>query len=301
LTQTDPFESPADPFESPEPEYRRPREPVQLSLFLNLEGFEGPIDLLLSLARDQKVDLSQISILALADQYLVFVREAQVLNLELAADYLVMAAWLAYLKSRLLLPPDEDAEEEQDPAALAEMLRFQLLRLEAMQDAGQRLFARNQLGVDVFSRGRPENLGARFRSVYDVTLYDLLRAYADHKLRGQDETLRIAETDLYSVEQAVERLRLFVGRVPGWRTLFSFLPDDLRGSLLIRSAIASTFVAGLQLVKDGQASIRQDGAFGPIWLRSDPDRDVDQTRDWNSEYGEGAGYDPDPGETEENR
>lgn len=256
-----------DSFESPEPEYRR-REPVQLSLFLNLDGFEGPIDVLLTLARDQKVDLTQISILQLAEQYLVFIREAQVLNLELAADYLVMAAWLAYLKSRLLLPADATPEEEQDPAALAEALRFQLLRLEAMQEAGVRLMALPQLGVDVFARGAQENLSTRFRSVYDVTLYDLLRAYADHKLREQGQTLRIAATDLYAVEDAIERLRALVGKVPEWRTLFSFLPDFLRGSLVLRSAVASTFVASLQLVKDGQAQIRQDGTFGPIWLRS---------------------------------
>lgn len=256
-----------DPFESPEPEYRR-REPVQLSLFLNLDGFEGPIDVLLTLARDQKVDLTQISILQLAEQYLVFIREAQVLNLELAADYLVMAAWLAYLKSRLLLPADEGAEEEEDPAALAEALRFQLQRLEAMQAAGTRLMALPQLGVDVFARGAPENLSARFRSVYDVTLYDLLRAYGDHKVRGQDQTLTIAATDLYAVEDAIERLRGLVGRVPEWRTLFSFLPEFLKGSLVLRSAVASTFVASLQLVKDGEAQIRQDGTFGPIWLRS---------------------------------
>lgn len=256
-----------NPFESPEPEYRR-REPVQLSLFLNLDGFEGPIDVLLSLARDQKVDLTQISILQLAEQYLVFIREAQVLNLELAADYLVMAAWLAYLKSRLLLPADATPEEEQDPEALAEALRFQLLRLEAMQEAGVRLMALPQLGIDRLARGAPENLSARFRSVYDVTLYDLLRAYADHKLREQGQTLRIAATDLYAVEDAIERLRALVGKVPEWRTLFSFLPDFLRGSLVLRSAVASTFVASLQLVKDGQAQIRQDGTFGPIWLRS---------------------------------
>jgi len=256
-----------NPFETPEPEYRR-REPVQLSLFLNLDGFEGPIDVLLSLARDQKVDLTQISILQLAEQYLVFIREAQVLNLELAADYLVMAAWLAYLKSRLLLPADATPEEEQDPEALAEALRFQLLRLEAMQEAGVRLMALPQLGVDRLARGAPENLSARFRSVYDVTLYDLLRAYADHKLREQGQTLRIAATDLYAVEDAIERLRALVGKVPEWRTLFSFLPDFLRGSLVLRSAVASTFVASLQLVKDGQAQIRQDGTFGPIWLRS---------------------------------
>ncbi len=259
--------STTEPFESPEPDYRR-REPIQLSLFLNLDGFEGPIDVLLTLAREQKVDLHQISVLQLAEQYLRFVQEAQSLNLELAADYLVMAAWLAYLKSRLLLPADEGEEEETDPEALAEALRFQLQRLEAMQDAGQRLMARPRLGIDVFARGAPEEVSIRYRSVYDVTLYDLLRAYGDQHARKEDQTLRIAPTELYAVEEAVERLRGLVGRVPKWRMLFTFLPDGLRGSLLVRSAMASTLVAGLQLAKDGAAQLRQDEAFGPIWLRS---------------------------------
>lgn len=264
-------------FENPEPDYRR-REPVQLSLFLNLDGFEGPIDVLLTLARDQKVDLTQISILQLADQYLRFIQDAQTLNLELAADYLVMAAWLAYLKSRLLLPPDETEDEEADPAELAEALRFQLLRLEAMQDAGAQLMRRPRLGIDVFERGAPENLAQRFRSVYDATLYDLLRAYGDNRARNQDQTLHIAPTDLYAVEDAVNRLRAFVGRVPSWRTLFSFLPEHLKGSLVIRSAVASTFVASLQLVKDGEAVIRQDDTFGPIWLKSGGDRAANARR-----------------------
>ena len=260
--------STSDPFESPEPEYRRETEPVQLSLFLNLDGFEGPIDVLLNLAREQKVDLTQISILALTEQYLAFIRQAAQLNLELAADYLVMAAWLAFLKSRLLLPPDEKDEEEMNPEELAEFLRFQLQRLEAMQDVGEKLLQRNRLGVDVFERGAPENLSRRFRSVYDATLYDLLRAYADHRLRTEGSSLTIAATKLYAVEDAILRLRAFIGRVPSWRTLFSFMPEDLRGSLVVRSAIASTFVASLQLVKDGDAEIRQENVFGPIWLKS---------------------------------
>lgn len=271
-----------DPFESPEPDYRR-REPVQLSLFLNLDGFEGPIDVLLTLARDQKVDLTQISILQLADQYLRFVQDAQTLNLELAADYLVMAAWLAYLKSRLLLPPDDSDDEEADPAELAEALRFQLLRLEAMQEAGTQLMRRPQRGIDVFPRGAPEKLSQRFHSVYDVTLYDLLRAYGDNRARDEAQTLHIAPTDLYAVEDAVDRLRGFVGRLPTWRTLFSFLPEHLKGSLLIRSAIASTFVASLQLVKDGEALIRQEGAFGPIWLKSGGDQAAGPRRDEENE------------------
>lgn len=255
-----------DTFESPQPEYRR-REPVQLSLFLNLDGFEGPIDVLLTLARDQKVDLTQISILQLAEQYLVFIREAQVLNLELAADYLVMAAWLAYLKSRLLLPAPEGGEEL-STEEMAEALRFQLQRLEAMQDAGASLMARPRLGVDVHPRGAPEALGGGARTVLDVTLFELLRAYGDHWARGQAQTLRITPTDLFAVEQAVERLRRMLGATPNWQTLFSFLPPGIRGNLLIRSAMASTFAASLELAKEGRLEIRQDGSFGPIFVRT---------------------------------
>jgi segregation and condensation protein A len=163
-------------FESPEPDHRRRREPVQLSLFLNIDGFEGPIDVLLQLAREQKVDLIHVSVLQLAEQYLAFVNQAQKLNLELAADYLVMAAWLAYLKSRLLLPPAEKEEEEQTPEEMAEALRFQLMRLEAMQQAGEALMARPQFGRDFFARGQGDRISVRRRAVYDVTLYELLRA-----------------------------------------------------------------------------------------------------------------------------
>ncbi len=258
----------SDGFESPVPDHRRRREPVQLSLFLNIDGFEGPIDVLLQLARDQKVDLIHVSVLQLAEQYLGFVNQAQKLNLELAADYLVMAAWLAYLKSRLLLPPDEKEEEEQSPEEMAEALRFQLMRLEAMQHAGEALMARPQFGADFFARGQGESLSMRKRPIYDVTLYELLRAYADHRVRHDRLALRIEATHLYSVEDAVQRLSRVLGAVPEWQTLFSFLPSGLRKGLRLRSAVASTFVASLQLVKDGKAEINQAETFAPIYFRS---------------------------------
>lgn len=258
---------PFDNFESPEPDYRRPREPIQLSLFLTLDGFEGPIDVLLSLARDQKVDLTQISILELAEQYLGFIQQAQTLNLEIAADYLVMAAWLAYLKSRLLLPSTGD-EEELSTEQMAEALRFQLQRLEAMREVGEQLMGRPRLGVDVFPRGMLETITDLAHPVYDVTLFELLKAYADHKVRTEHTSLRIASTKLFAVEEAIGRLRRMLGRIPNWQTLFSFLPADLRGNLLTRSAMASTFAASLELVKEGRIELRQDDPFGPIYLRS---------------------------------
>ncbi|MEP2186041.1 ScpA family protein, partial [Roseibium sp.] len=190
------------------------------------------------------------------------------LNLELAADYLVMAAWLAYLKSRLLLPPDEKEEEEQSPEEMAEALRFQLMRLEAMQQAGQALMSLPQFGADFFARGQGESISVRRRPIYDVTLYELLRAYADHRVRHDRLALRIEATHLYSVEDAVQRLSRVLGAVPEWQTLFSFLPSGLRKGLRLRSAVASTFVASLQLVKDGKAEINQAGTFAPIYFRS---------------------------------
>ena len=255
-----------DSFESAEPDYRRPREPIQLSLFLTLDGFEGPIDVLLSLARDQKVDLTQISILELAEQYLGFIQQAQTLNLEIAADYLVMAAWLAYLKSRLLLPTIDD-EEELSTEQVAEALRFQLQRLESMRAVGEQLLGRPRLGVDIFSRGMPEAITDLAHPVYDVTLFELLKAYGDHKIRTERTTLRIAPTRLFAVEEAIGRLRRMLGRIPNWQTLFSFLPANLRGGLLTRSAMASTFAASLELVKEGKIELRQDDPFGPIFLR----------------------------------
>ncbi len=236
-------------------------------LLIDIEGFEGPIDVLLALARDQKVDLTRISILALADQYLEFIAHARRLSLELAADYLVMAAWLAYLKSRLLLPAPP-GDEQPSGAEMAAMLAFQLQRLEAMKEAGNRLVDRARLDRDFFARGEPESLRIDNRPAFEVTLYDILRAYARQYARRQASTLHIAPTDLFSIEQALSRLRGLVGNVPDWALLASFLPPGLRDPLLTRSAVASTFVAALELVRSGQIELRQADPFTPLYLKT---------------------------------
>lgn len=236
-------------------------------LLLSLDGFEGPIDLLLTLARDQKVDLTKISILALADQYIAFIEQAQQLRLEVAADYLVMAAWLAYLKSRILLPVQHEDEDEEDPAELAARLAFQLQRLEAMQKAAQALQDRTKLGQDFFSRGRPERMRVETQTTFDVTLYELLRAYGRMQDKMVASTLRIMPTDLYSMDDAVERLRNLLGAVPDWKTLADFLPASMTNPLVRRSAVAAHFVASLELVREGVLEIRQTGIFEPIFLR----------------------------------
>ena len=234
---------------------------------VDIDGFEGPIDLLLTLARDQKVDLTQISILQLAEQYLTFVVHARRANLELAADYLVMAAWLAYLKSRLLLPNlqrgDEPSGEE-----MAAALAFQLKRLGAMQESGARLMARPRLGQDFFSRGMTEDLAPVVSTVFEVTLYDLLRAYADHRRQVAGRTLRIDPIDLHSVDNAVQRLRRLLGVSIEWENLWRFLPDDVGDGTFGRSAFASTFAASLELARKGELQLRQNSVFGPIYLRS---------------------------------
>jgi segregation and condensation protein A len=240
---------------------------IEGQLLLDLDGFEGPIDLLLSLARAQKVDLTKISILALADQYLAFITAAQRISLEIAADYLVMAAWLAYLKSRLLLPEDEEGEQPSG-AQMAEALAFQLRRLESMQEAGVRLFARPLLGRDVFRNGTPQGIEVIKEAVFEPSLYELLRAYGQIQSRGTDSTLHIAAQELYSVEEAVARLRRLLGRIPDWQSLVTFLPEGLKDGILKRSAVASTFVATLELVRQGQAEVRQEGPFRPIYVRS---------------------------------
>jgi segregation and condensation protein A len=223
---------------------------------------------LLELAREQKVDLKHIRILDLAEQYLEFVREARSLRLELAADYLVMAAWLAYLKSRLLLP-ETGSEEEPSGAEMAAALKFQMQRLQAMRDAGEKIILLPRLGNDVFARGTPERPRTRTITTYDATLFDLLKAYGRQRAQAGPQNLQIRRTELFSVDQAVTRLARMLGAVPGWRTLASFLPPDLRGDpLLRRSALASTFAATLEMCKAGKLRIRQEGTFGTIYLRS---------------------------------
>ena len=236
-------------------------------LVLDLDGYEGPIDLLLALAREQKVDLGRISILALADQYLAFIAYQPRLQLESAADYLVMAAWLAYLKSRLLLPqpPEDDEPSASDlAAALARRLRL----LEAMQTAGGRLMARPRLGHDVFLRGAPEGLAVVAVPVYELGLYELLRTYGESHRRRTQAVLTIEPSTFHSMDDALKRLARFLGHMPDWRELTGFPPREVRGELFRRSALAATFAATLELVRDGRIELRQDRAFGPIYLRS---------------------------------
>jgi segregation and condensation protein A len=234
---------------------------------VNLDGFEGPIDVLLMLAREHKLDLTQISILALADQYLAFVTEARRENLELAADYLVMAAWLAYLKSRLLLP---DLGEEDEPTGeeMAAALAFQLRRLEVMQESGQQLMGRNRLGREFFGRGAPETFRALLNPILEVTLYDLLKAYGDQSRRVEGGTLHIEAFEIHTVEDALRRLTSLLGSTPDWENLWQFLPESLMEGLIARSAIASTFAASLELAREGKVKLRQSGPFGPIYLKA---------------------------------
>ncbi len=266
MSTTDDFEVPV----SPEPDAAE-------GFVVDLDGFEGPIDLLLSLAREQKVDIVQISILELADQYLGFVNAARRLHLEVAAEYLVMAAWLAFLKSRLLLPPPED-EEGPSGAELAAQLALRLRRLEAMRDAGSKLIERPQLHQHFHPRGAPEGLSVTNTPVFEATLYDLLTAYASLRQKEQARTLTIARTNLFSIDEAVDRLSRLVGRVPDWEELQSFLPDlpqaGADAPLVNRSALASTFVASLELAKSGRLELRQSAAYGPIYLRKAAPRPV---------------------------
>jgi segregation and condensation protein A len=244
-------------------------------LLLDLDGYGGPIDVLLTLARDQKVDLTKISILALAEQYLAFIERARRLRLELAADYLVMASWLAYLKSRLLLPEPE-GEEEPSAAEMADALAFQIRRLESMQKAGASLQALPQLGRDIFQRGMPEPIVVDRKSVFDLTLFDLLAAYGQHLSRRDRQLYTIEPFMLHSVETAIERLSQMIGRLPRWTLLSQFLPpidaeriaSGEQRRLVGRSAVAATFGATLELAKRGIVTIRQDGNFEPIYIRS---------------------------------
>jgi segregation and condensation protein A len=246
---------------------QRPQQSEQLSLFINLEGFEGPIDLLLSLAREQKVDLSRISILPLAEQYLEFINKARRLDLEIAADYLVMAAWLAYIKSRLLLP-DPEPEQTEEIVDMADALRYQLLRLEAMQQASKRLTSLPRLGHQRFGRGAPEQFSVTSQPVWQASLYDLLACYGDIQSGLEAETLTIAATRLFSVEDAAKRLRHLIGTMPDWTILETFLPPNLRAPMDRRSATASHFVASLELAREGLLKLRQDSHFAPIYLKT---------------------------------
>jgi len=250
------------PFEAPEPE-RASNEPT---LVVDVEGYEGPLDLLLALARQQKVDLAKISILALADQYLVFIEEARKLRLELAADYLVMAAWLAYLKSRLLLPEPPEAEGP-SAEALATALANRLRRLEAIREAAGRLMTRPQLMRDVFPRGQPEAIAEIRHPRWTATLYDLLTAYATQRQQRVLATVSFAKRTVWSLAEARASLERLVGMADDWSRLDEYLIRYVVDPAQAATVFASSFAAALELVREGSADVHQPEAFGPIYLR----------------------------------
>jgi len=239
------------------------------SLVVDVAGFEGPLDLLLHLARNQKVDLARISVLALAEQYIAFIEKVRELRIELAADYLVMAAWLAYLKSKLLIPkqPDEEGESGEEMAAI---LQFRLKRLEAMRDAAARLINRNRLGRDVFQRGMPETVIVEKRNAYSATLYDLLTAYAAQRQRKAITNVRIAKRGVWSLKEARTILMRLIGEFQDWTALDRFLIDYLTKPEERATAIASSFAASLELVREGHVEVRQDEPFAPLYMRARP-------------------------------
>jgi segregation and condensation protein A len=236
-------------------------------LTVDVEGFEGPLDLLLELSRRQKVDLSKISILALAEQYLEFIEEVRKLRIELAADYLVMAAWLAFLKSKLLLPVEETPGDEMSGEEMAAMLAFRLKRLEAMREAGKRLVNRNRLGRDFFDRGIPEPMQIDRKKEFTATLYDLLSAYATQRQRQSVSEVTITKREVWSLSDAREILTRMVGELSDWTPLDVFLIPYIPTPELRNSAIASSFAATLELVREGKLKIRQEEAFATLYLK----------------------------------
>jgi segregation and condensation protein A len=238
------------------------------ALVVDVDGFEGPLDLLLTLARGQKVDLLRISVLDLAEQYLAFVEKARVLRIELAADYLVMAAWLAYLKSRLLLPPDP-ADPGPSAEDMAAHLAWQLQRLEAMREAAAALMARDRLGQDRFTRGAPDVAGDRVVVRYEARLLDLLRAYARLRTRDEFRPYAFDRRDVLPLEAALARLAELIGYRADWTDLLAWLPEGWDNSATRRrSATASTFAATLELAKRGDLELSQDAPFAPLRLRA---------------------------------
>jgi segregation and condensation protein A len=239
--------------------------PAAAAFVVDLEGFEGPIDLLLTLAREQKVDLAKISILALADQYLAYIQQARDLRLEVAADYLVMAAWLAYLKSRLLLPQAAEGEEPSG-AELAEALAWRLRRLDAIRRAASELFLRPRLGYERFPNGQPLGLRVRRKSRFRLPLHELLQAYVEQRLRAREQRLTLVVPPVFRVEEALRRLARALGG-PDWRNLLAYLPAGLADERLRRSALAAHVAASLELARDGVIELSQTSPFGPIFIR----------------------------------
>lgn len=235
------------------------------TLTLDIEGWEGPLDLLLALARSQKVDLKQISILQLVEQYLTYVEQARALRLELAADYLVMAAWLAYLKSALLLP--RDPEIEPSPEELALRLQLRLERLNAMREAGARLMARDRIDRDVFRRAAPEGLRTVRKARWQAEIYDLIAAYGQINARNRPVFHVVHDRPVMTLDAALDRVSRLLGERIEWSTIESFLPDTADRALR-KSALASSFVAALELARMGKAELRQQSPFAPLYLRA---------------------------------
>ena len=254
----------ADLWDSPVPVDRTLSDP---DFVVDVDGFEGPLDLLLAMARTQKVDLAKISILKLAQQYLLFVEEARKLRLELAADYLVMAAWLAYLKSRLLLPAPE-GDPEPSGEELANQLAFRLQRLEAMREAANQLMNRNRLGRDMFVRGDPQPVVVSKQTEFSATLYDLLTSYAAQRQRQTVSTVTIARREVWSLGDAREIITRLIGKLADWTPLDAFLLEYLVDPEERAGVIASSFAASLEMVREGKLEIRQSGSFEPLYLRN---------------------------------
>jgi segregation and condensation protein A len=241
------------------------RSPDHEALTLDLGAWEGPLDLLLALARSQKVDLRAISILALVDQYLDYLKRAGAAHLDQAADYLVMAAWLAYLKSCLLLPKAEQADPS--PEELAWRLQQRLMRLDAMRDSGARLVARDRLDRDVFMRGAPEGLATDKRVLWQASLYDLIAAYGRVKARTAPVLHQVSRRPVMTLDAAIARVEALVGRMRDWTAIAAFLPKEGDPDFR-RSALASTVVAMLELARRGSLDLRQDSVFGPLLIRA---------------------------------
>ena len=237
------------------------------ALVVDVEGFEGPLDLLLTLARQQKVDLAKISILALADQFLAFIEAARRLRLELAADYLVMAAWLAYLKSRLLLP-EQPAGEGPSAEELATALAERLRRLEAFRSVAEQLVTRPQLGRDMFQRGDPEPISEIKRPQWSATLYDLLSAYAMQRQRHELAHVQVSKRAVWSLAEARTVLDRLIGQTSDWSRLDEFLIAYVVEPSMVPTALASSFAASLELAREGQIELHQQGAFAPLFMRA---------------------------------
>jgi segregation and condensation protein A len=256
------------------------------SLMVDVEGFEGPLDLLLTLARQQKVDLAKISILALADQYLAFIEEARKMRLELAADYLVMAAWLAYLKSRLLLPEQHPAEGL-SAEEMANALALRLRRLEAIRKFAEQLMNRPQLGRDVFERGQPEPIAEIKHPQWSATLYDLLSAYASRRQIQSRSVVRVAKRTVWSLAEAREALERLIGQSMDWSPLDQYLVAYLTDPAMTATVLASSFAAALEMIREGRLEAHQQGAFSPLYLRKKQNADGAFSQGGAAESGNG--------------